>query len=63
MRKEVTAMKQNGMLVCYVNINTPAYLKCTIVVWLVNIYNRLVQDRMSYALHNGREFIIFANED
>ena len=23
-----------------------------------NIYNRLVKDRMSYALHKGREFII-----
>ena len=23
-----------------------------------NIYNRLVQDRMSYALHKGRELII-----
>ena len=23
-----------------------------------NIYNRLVQDRMSYALHNGRGLII-----
>ena len=26
--------------------------------WFSNIYNRLVQDRMSYALHNGRGLII-----
>ena len=26
--------------------------------WISNIYNRLVQDRMYYALHNGRGLII-----
>ena len=37
-------MKKNGnlvVLVSYVNINTPAYLKCTLVVVVSNIYKQV----------------------
>ena len=63
MRKEEMAKAKKTewhlvVLVTYVNINTPAYLKCSLVIVLVILSNGLVKDRISYALHNPQEIMI-----
>ena len=60
MRKEVNAMKQNGFSCAswLREYKHTAYLKVHVSGYVSNIYIRLVKDRMSYALHNGRALII-----
>ena len=60
MRKEVNAMKQNGFSsVSWLRESKHTRLSQVHVSGYVsNIYIRLVKERMSYALHNGRGLII-----
>ena len=59
-RKEVNAMKQNGFsCVSWIREYKHTRLsKVHVSGYVGNIYIRLVKERMSYALHNGRGLII-----
>ena len=60
MRKEETAKKQNGInIVSYLREYKHTRLSKVLVSnGFSNIYNGLVQDRISYALHNPQEIMI-----
>ena len=62
MRKEETAKAKKTewhlvVLVTYVNINTTHLSKVLVSNGFSNIYNGLVKDRISYALHNPQEIM------
>ena len=60
MRKEVNALKQSGFSsVSWLREYKHTRLsKVHVSGYVSNIYIRLVKERMSYTLHNGRGFII-----